>query len=115
MHTGSLINLVEGNSAQPEPEVGMGATVLGWTDRYAATVVEVPNARTVVVQLDHAKRTDDNGVSEAQSYEYSANPTGRQETYTKRKNGRWVRKGEPLKEGTRLALGFRNHYHDYTF
>ena len=113
-HTGSLINLVSGNATQAQPEVGMGATILGWTDRYAATIIEVL-PRQVTVQYDHATRSDTNGMSDAQAYEYTPNPHGRKETYTLRKNGRWVRKGESLKDGGRLAIGYRDHHHDFSF
>ena len=113
--TNSFVNFVAGSSVQPEPEVGMGATILCWTDRQAATVVERPTPKTIVVQYDHAKRVDGNGMSDAQTYEYTPNTDGHKVTFTQRKNGAWVRKGEPLKGGQRVALGYRNHYHDFSF
>jgi primosomal protein N' len=41
--TASLTNHLQSRATigQPEPTVGMGATLLGWTDRYAGTIVEV--------------------------------------------------------------------------
>ena len=115
MTTGSLVNNVYGNSSNPTPEIGMGATVLHWTDRTACTIVEIPNPTTVVVTADLAVRTDDWGMSDAQSYEYTPQPDGHRVTYTLRKNGAWVTKGQPMKDGTRLAIGVRQQYYDYSF
>lgn len=116
MAYGSLINAYSGTKAGLEPEVGMGATELFWTDRVAGTVIEVSaNGKSVTVQRDKAIRTDDHGMSDAQSYRYEPNPEGRTAVYTKRKNGQWIRKGDPLRGGQRLGLGYRRHYHDYSF
>ena len=113
--TGSMINHLSGNANYPTPEVGMGATILMWSDRYATTIIEVSeNGKQVVVQEDHAKRTDSNGMSDSQTYEYSPNPEGPTVTYTLRKNGAWVRKGDPMKTGERLAIGRRDHHYDFT-
>lgn len=115
-HTGSLVNAVVGGSRQPAPEVGMGATVLHWTDRSAATVVSVSaSGKSIVVQMDNARRTDSNGMSESQTWEHTPNPNAHRLEYTHRKNGAWVRKGEPMKSGGRLALGYRDTYHDFSF
>ena len=113
--TGSLVNLIHAGSANAEPTVGMGATILGWTDRHAATVVEVPNAKTVVIQRDNAKRTDGLGMSDAQSYDYSPDTDAPRQTFTLRKNGAWVLKGQPLKGGRRIKLGIRDEHYDYSF
>lgn len=116
MRTGSLVNLVTTDGKQADPKVGDGATICGWTDRHAATIVEVSKSgKAVAVQYDHAKRTDANGMSESQTYEYSANPEGRKEVYTLRKNGAWVKQGEPLKDGGRISIGARNSYYDFSF
>jgi len=114
--SGSAVNNIYGNASSPNPELGMGATILMWTDRIAATVVHVSRSgREIDVREDHAVRTDDNGMSESQDYEYSRNPNGRVHTYTLRKNGRWVRQGESMKGGQRLLLGQRRAYHDFSF
>lgn len=108
------------SDAQPRhepvvPEVGMGATVIMWSDRYAVTIVEVsPNGKSVKVQSDNYKRTDTNGMSENQSYEFSPNPDAPITTYTLRKNGRWVHQGSSM-NGQGLAIGFRDAYHDFSF
>jgi hypothetical protein len=113
--THSLVNNIYAHSRQPKPEVGMGATELLYTDRHACTIVEVVNDKTIVVQADNSRRTDSNGMSECQSYEYSPNPNAPKVTVTLRKNGRWVRKGEGMKNGTTFAVGGRDEYHDYSF
>jgi hypothetical protein len=108
--TGSLINHVIAGSNMPEPKVGMGATVLSWTDRYAATIIEVKGKR-VVVQYDDAIRTDSNGMSESQSYRYEPNPNAEKMIFSLRKNGQYKLVGG----GKVLAVGERRHYHDYSF
>lgn len=110
---GSLHNLIaDGSDDAATPEVGMGATVVMWTDRHAATIVEVSRtAHKVVVQYDRATRTDKYGMSDAQSYEYEADPNGRTETYSRRKDGSYRIAGG---QG-RLLVGVRSHYHDFGF
>lgn len=113
---GSFVNSVQGNSAQRTPEVGMGATILMWSDRQAATIIEVSKSgKSILVREDNAKRVDNNGMSDAQTYEYSANVNGRVTEFTLRRNGRWVRKGESQKGGQRVAIGYRDHHYDYSF
>lgn len=115
-HTGSLVNAIYGGSRQTEPEVGMGATILGWTDRYAATIVEVKNnGKTVVIQEDNARRIDSNGMSENQTYEHTPNTDAPRKTYTLRKSGQYVKQGEPIQGGGRILIGRRDHYYDFSF
>ena len=105
----------------PEPQIGMGATITHWTDRDAGTVVAW-DGKVICVQQDHAKRIDDNGMSDAQQYEYTPNPHG-QEYYFRRnkhnvwvhvrlneKTGRWVNA-----RGPGLIVGFRDEHYDYSF
>jgi hypothetical protein len=112
---GSFFNRVMEQSASPTPELGMGATELCYSDRRAYTVVLLIDAKTIVAQADHAVRTDNNGMSDSQSYRYEPNPEGRTVTLTLRKNGNWIEKGQPMKNGTVFALGYRNAYYDYSF
>lgn len=116
MSYGNLINRVMENTTSNKPTVGMGATILGYSDRHAATVVSVSkDGKSVDIQRDTATRTDKNGMSECQDYEYSPNPDAPIESYTLRKNGTWVREGESMKGGTKVALGYRDKYYDYSF
>lgn len=111
---GSLVNHIYSNSVQIVPEVGMGATILMYSDRHAATIIEV-NKNTVVVQRDFAVRSDHNGMSDAQDYSHSPNPDGIKETFTLRNNGRWVSKGSGMRNGPSLLIGKRDHHHDFSF
>jgi hypothetical protein len=114
MRVGSLTNLLEGNVTGTVPTVGQGATRLMWTDRKAGTIVEV-NGKRLVFQEDTATRADHNGMSESQQYTYAPDPQGHTVVYTLRKNGAWVREGQPFQTGERLGIGYRDHYHDYSF
>lgn len=116
LQTGSLMNLLmSGPKGQPVPEVGMGATILGWTDRHACTIVEVSaSKRSVKIQRDIATRTDDNGMSDSQSYSYEPDTEARVQEFTLRKNGAYVEKGASIRE-SRLRLGERDEYYDFSF
>lgn len=112
--TGSLINHLYSGQTEA-PAVGAGATLLMWSDRHAGTIVEVsPNGKRVGFQQDEAIRTDKNGMSDSQTYEYKPNPQAGIQYFTLRKNGAWVREGESMK-GTRITIGVRNEYHDFSF
>lgn len=114
MKYGSMINQLSSNATPPQPEVGMGATMLYWSDRVAGTVIEVKGKR-LVWQEDNATRADQNGMSDAQTYTYTPDPEGRVEVFTLRKNGRWVREGDSMQNGTCLGLGYRRKYYDFSF
>lgn len=114
--TGSLINHVTSGDRDAEPVVGMGATILLWTDRHAATVVEVSaSKKRLSIQRDKATRTDKNGMSDSQAYSFEPNPEAHRETYTLRRNGAWVVLGGGQKNGRRLKLGARSEYRDFSF
>lgn len=111
--TGSLVNHVLA-STHSAVEVGDGATILHWTDRTACTVICVdPKGKWITVQEDKAIRTDSNGMSECQEYRFEANERGSLKTFSLRKNGQWVERGQ--KGGSRLSVGRRSAYHDYSF
>lgn len=113
--TGSLHNRLMEGGKQIDPEVGMGATEIMYTDRNPYTIIEVNEKKTViVVQQDNAKRSDSNGMSETQSYEYSPNLEARKRVLTLRKTGQWIEKGESLK-GSKYLIGHREKYHDFSF
>lgn len=124
--TGSVMNHLYSRmtKGQPEPVEGMGVTFLHWTDRSAGTIVSLSNAGKyplIWVRGDHAKRTDNNGFSECQTYEYTPNPSGKLSMY-RFKNNRWeaveVNKatGRVRKtHGPGLRIGDRDAYHDFSF
>jgi hypothetical protein len=111
---GSLINNLYDNSKTTAPEVGMGATILMWSDRHAATITEITyfksgakkgQPRTITVQQDKATRTDNLGMSDAQSWEFKRDENGTTRTFTAKKDGSF--KG--------LLIGHRSEYYDFSF
>lgn len=107
--TASLNNwLMGGTKGQPTPEVGMGVTILMWTDREAGTIVKVTPTQ-IHIQRDRAIRADNNGMSESQSYTYEPNPKAEILIYRRTKSGAY--KGAL----GQLRIGERDAYHDYSF
>lgn len=111
--TASVTNwLLSGTNGQPDPAVGMGVTVLMWTDRHAGTITRVSESgKTFWFREDTAIRTDGNGMSESQTYRYEPNPNANERRARIRKDGSW----RESKTGTRLRLGSRSAYHDFSF
>lgn len=112
------------------PQAGDGVSECGWSDQRAMTVIS-RNGSTIKVQRDTAKLLngmDSNEVdklqfsrggfvghtSGTQRYDYSPNSDAGVGTYSRRKNGNWVRKGESMRGGTKLIAGRHEHY-DYNF
>lgn len=113
---GSLINNICGNGINVvKPEINMGATEICWTDRHAFTIVEIINDKTIVVQRDDVKRTDNLGMTDSQQWECTPNSNNNTYIVTLRKNGKWITKGQSLKDGTRWLIGSRMEYYDYCF
>lgn len=106
--TGSLMNHVYASAVSPAPEVGMGATILYWTDRRAATIVRVTPTQ-VHVQEDRAIRADDNGMSDAQAYRYEQQLDAPVKVFRRNKRGQYKN------SGCSLLIGVRRAYHDYSF
>jgi hypothetical protein len=99
-------------TSDPYPTVGMGVTISVGSDRYPATIIQVTqNGKRIVFQYDTYKRTDDNGMSESQAYEFSPDPNGRVEIATLRKDGRYRITGGK----TPVHVGSRDAYYDYSF
>ncbi len=97
------------------PHVGDGATFGCGSDRYPYTVIEVRrDGRELVLQADDYKRTDSNGFSESQEYEYTPNTNGGLVVVTLRKDGRYIQKGDSLK-GMGYSIGHRAAYSDPCF
>lgn len=112
---GNIMNRIAETIPPVKPEVGMGATVLMFSDRHAATIVSVETPKCIIIQHDIATRTDKNGLSEDQSYTFAPNRNANPETYTLRKNGTWVKEGESMSQGTILRIGTRDEYRDPSF
>lgn len=108
--------VAEQQKKQALPEVGKGATICYLSDRHAATIIKVSaNGKEVTIRQDHARRTDSNGMSEIQEYEYTPNENGPESIFTLRKNGRYVKLGESMNNGLGIKIGVRREYHDYCF
>lgn len=107
--TASINNyLMSGTRGQPQPVVGMGATILMWTDRRAATIIKITPTQ-VHIQRDKAIRSDNNGMSECQSYTFERDPYAKIEIFRLHKNGAYKGKCGQLR------IGERDEYHDYSF
>lgn len=105
--TGSLFNHLMSASPAKAPEVGMGATVLLWTDRHAGTITKVtPKSFTLVEDL--SIRIDNHGMSDSQAYRYAPNPNGRTWVFRLTKKG-WRSKGAGV------LIGERSEYFDFSF
>lgn len=121
--TGSLVNHMYSRmtAGEPEPTVGMGVTMLSWTDRNAGTIVEVNmKKRYIAVTEDSTRRIDNNGMSESQEYEYTTVMDGHRDYYRKDKKGQWRRCY--YNENNRLVfttggliIGRRESYYDFSF
>lgn len=117
--TGSFFNYLMGNSMSI-PEVGKGATILHWSDRSAYFVNEVSeDGKTVVIERAKAIRTDNNGMSETQSYEYVRDPQTEPETI-KFTYGKWRRvytnwEGKKETSPINIIFGTMREYFDYSF
>lgn len=122
--TGSLVNhlysrMVDG---EPQPYVGMPATLLSWSDRYPATVIDVNVKKAyIVVQQDEVKVTSGSFWEGNAVCEFSPNPEGSQLIYKKNRKGFWVihewsEKGRLVqRKGQGLMLGKKEYYYDPHF
>ena len=119
----------QNNNVTPDKryKAGDGGTEILWSDQKAGTIVEVKNdGKTVVWVQDDAKLLNKEDMKFhaggfvghveyfTQKYEYTPRPDGARITFTLRKNGKFIRQGETMKNGTRLKEG-RHEYYDYNF
>jgi hypothetical protein len=118
------------NSSTVVPVVGMGATVHGYSDSRAYTVVKVSaSGKKVTLQRDKAALL--NGVnsgeqdalqfspggfcghtSGTQRYSYEKDTNGQTLSATFRKNGKWVVSGTTSE---RVSLDKRSEHYDFNF
>lgn len=124
--TGSVINNIMSRQVigQPEPEVGMGATILMWTDRRAATITKVYPGKLTLIEVTHDYATVTSGSSFDGSavYDYKPNPSGQKDHFRREANGQWnpVRYNEATgrwnkTSGHGLKIGVREEYRDPSF
>lgn len=111
---------------QPEPEVGMGATTLHYSDRHACTISEVHylgNDRyRIGVQRDEAKVIKGSCQDGSAEYQYTPRPEGYVSFFQQDKKGVWkaVRLNEATgrwkNAGTEgLRIGDRDEHYDPSF
>jgi hypothetical protein len=107
----SVVNyMMSGTNGQPVPTVGMGVTILMWTDRHAGTITRISaSGKTFWFKQDRAIRTDTNGMSESQMYRFEPDPSARERSARLTKSGAWK------DHGTQIRVGDRNEYHDFSF
>jgi hypothetical protein len=86
-----------------------------YSDRHAATVVEVKSPKLIVIQQDTSTRKDNNGQSESQDWEFSPNPNAKRQEVSLRKNGRWMLAKGRMSNGTVVRIGERDEYYDFGF
>lgn len=114
---GSLQNRLEERTRQPMPEVGMGVTECMWSDREPYEIISVEDERHITIRRLDYKRTDNNGFSEIQEYEYSSNPEYTPIRLYKAKDGRWVRRvgKNGVDRSSGWVIGFAERYYDFSF
>ena len=129
---GSVINHLYSRMVigEPKPEVGMGATILSWSDRDAGTivsVVEIGGSKRwlyeIEIRLDHARVVSGSGHDGSAVYEFSPEPHGGVYVFRKeRESGKWIEmRRDPLSgklrvsKGHGLRIGARDKYRDPSF
>ena len=110
MQNGSLINQVLADTTPIIPKVGEGATILSWSDRRPATVIEVSaDGKSIRIQECAYTRMDKNYESESQDYTYTDDPQGPIHHVSLTKDG-WK-----IDKGNKVVVGKRERYFDYSF
>ena len=112
------------------PEVGMGVTEVGWSDRHPYEIVEVISPRKIRLRAMSAERDPtwkpdiivggfsghcvNNG---EQRWTLKSNPTASTRLATKRKNGKWIWVGQRSigSDAVGLQLGKAVYFYDYNF
>jgi hypothetical protein len=128
--TGSVINNLCSRAVigEPRPKVGMGATMLLWTDRNAGTISKVEEVTSkryqylIEVQEDLATVVAGSTQDGSADYEYSPRPDALPYLFAKvRDSGFWImvrrnESGRLVKAGGRgLRIGERETYRDPSF
>ena len=104
---GNLMNRFAEHTKSPTPEVGMGATLYAYSDRYPATVTAVSaSGKTITLTEDTVTEwKNDYGVT------FARNPNGRLFMARLTKTGTW----KALGSGEGVTLGARAAYRDPSF
>jgi hypothetical protein len=130
--TNSIVNhlYARGTIGQPDPVVGMGVTLLGWTDRNAGTIHAVRLLASkqwsweIEVTHDASKVVSGSTLDGTADYEYTPRPDGERRVFRfNLKSGMWVcgsinpdtSKFNANKRGSGLRIGERETYYDPSF
>ena len=112
--SGSFVNWLMSNNSTL-PEVGKGATVNGWSDRYAYQVVYVSKDQSeCVIQRCDSIRIDKNGMSESQEYDYSQlTQDVKTLVWRKKKGGCWCIKSKEVRFSPKFQQECGNEFPVY--
>jgi hypothetical protein len=125
--TGNVVNHLYSRMVigQPDPVIGMGATLLHWSDRTPATITNVFTVgKSVIIETreDNYQRIDSNGMSEEQDYEFTPNENGSIRFFRRDADGSWsaVKRNTTTGRwnkhgGAGVLIGVRERYYDYSF
>lgn len=124
---GSVSNrFEEGATFCDKIEVGTGVTKYLWSDKHAFEVVEVIDQKHLLIRRCDAKRTDNNGMSECQDWEFTLPPykewtdtLGRKHTNNVKivltKKGWRERLSNGKLDNTLFSVGIKEEYFDPSF
>lgn len=108
----------------PKPSVGMGVTILMWTDRYVGTITEVISEKEFLFTRDDTVADKSKGELQMghQDWIHTPLPEGPKILAKMGRDGRWyiahkTEKGRLSvnKNCTPLAVGFKNYHYDWSF
>jgi hypothetical protein len=117
--------LARATIGQPAPTIGMGATILLYSDRHAATIVKVETigkAKIVTTRDDTVRVTAGSAHDGSAQYSYTPNPQGRRRSFRATgPDGTWqqvtfnedTQRWNKIKGGGQgLRIGDRDEYRD---
>ena len=90
-----------------------GATLGVGSDRYPYTIL-TRTERKITAQKDSFRAAPGSDYFGEQKWDITPNPNAEIETFTLRKNGKWIKVGDSMK-GCRLNPGNRSAYKDPCF
>lgn len=93
------------------PKVGLTGTIVYWSDYRAVTVTRIISDRMIAVRHNVTKCKD----YYSGDYEILPELEGGEDIFTKRKNGQWIMRGQPIEDGCALMLHYQRHYIDPSF
>lgn len=99
-------------------EVGEGVTyrtALGGINRAYTVIAVRRGGKELDVQTDKVILTEKNTMADTADRTYAPDPNGKIDTITKRKNGSYIAKGQPLdRSASTYTIGVRRDWTDYS-